>query len=113
MEAKNRSIVTFLPPVTPYIYHPTRSEHQRGVFGPSKTSIFDTCNRNIQKHGAPGWVSQLSVGLLISGPVMISGFMKSSPTLGSALTAGSLLGIVFSLSLCARPLCTLALFLTR
>ena len=50
--------------------------------------------------GAPGWLSWLSDQLLISTPVMISGFMSSRPTSGSGLTMGSLLGI---LSLCPFP----------
>ena len=48
--------------------------------------------------GLPGWLSWLSVRPLVSAQVMISQFMSSSPVLGSALTARSLLGIL-SLSL--------------
>ena len=44
--------------------------------------------------GAPGWVSCLSVRCLVSAPVMILGFMGSSPESGSAPTAWSLLGIL-------------------
>ena len=40
----------------------------------------------------PGWLSQLSVWLLTLVQVMISQFMNSSPTLGSALTVQSPLG---------------------
>ena len=36
--------------------------------------------------GAPGWLSQLSLQLLISAQVMIAAFMGSSPTSGSALS---------------------------
>ena len=43
--------------------------------------------------GAPGWLSQLSIELLVLAQVMISWFMRSSPTLGSVLTLQSLLGI--------------------
>ena len=43
--------------------------------------------------GAPGWLSGLSIRLLISAQVGISWFVSSSPTLGSVLTVGSLLGI--------------------
>ena len=47
--------------------------------------------------GAPGWLSQLSVPLLISALVGISRFVSSSPALGSELTVWILLG--FSLFL--------------
>ena len=40
--------------------------------------------------GAPGWLEQLSVGLLISAQVMISRFVSSSPASGSVLMAQSL-----------------------
>ena len=53
--------------------------------------------------GAPGWLSQLSVRLLILAQVMISQFLSSSPTLGSMLTVQSLLGILSRL-LSAPPL---------
>ena len=52
--------------------------------------------------GVSGWLSRLSIQLLISAQVMILQFMGSSPTLGSALTAENLLGI---LSLSATPPC--------
>ena len=42
----------------------------------------------------PGWLSWLSVRLLISPQVMISQFVGLSLALGSALTAQSLLGIL-------------------
>ena len=48
--------------------------------------------------GAPGWLSRLGVWLLISAQVMISGLVRLSPVLGSALTVQGLLGIL-SLSL--------------
>ena len=41
-------------------------------------------------NGVPGWFSWLSLQLLIWAQVMISGFMSSSPTSGSVLTAQSL-----------------------
>ena len=44
--------------------------------------------------GAPGWLSQLSVRLLISVQVMISRFVELSPASGSVLTVWSLLGIL-------------------
>ena len=44
--------------------------------------------------GAPGWLSQLSVQLLILAQVTISWFVSSSPTLASALTVQSPLGIL-------------------
>ena len=42
-----------------------------------------------------GWLSWLSVRLLVSAWVMISWFVGSSPVLGSTLTAWSLSGILF------------------
>ena len=44
--------------------------------------------------GAPGWLSRLSVGLLVWAQVVISWFVSSSPPLGSVLTVRSLLGIL-------------------
>ena len=44
--------------------------------------------------GAPGWLSWLSVQLLISAQVMISWFLRSSPMLSFVLTAWSLFGIL-------------------
>ena len=44
--------------------------------------------------GATGWLSQLSVQLLISAQVMILWFVSSSPASGSSPTAQSLLGIL-------------------
>ena len=56
------------------------------------------------KEEVPGWLSQLSVGLLVSARVMVSWFVSSSPTLGSMLTVWSLLGTLsFPLSLCSSP----------
>ena len=57
-------------------------------------------NANIFKinSAVPGWLSRLSIRLLISAQVMISRFLRSSPVLGSVLTAWSLLRI-FSLPL--------------
>ena len=40
--------------------------------------------------GGPGWLSQLSVQLLVSAQVMISQFVGSIPVSGSVLTAQSL-----------------------
>ena len=56
------------------------------------------------------WVAQL-VKHLTSAQVMISWFMNSSPTLGSALTAGSLepASESVSLSLCPSPALSLLL----
>ena len=53
---------------------------------------------------APGWLSLLSVRLLVSTGVMISQFMGLSPVSGSALIAWSLLDIL-SLSFCPSPAC--------
>ena len=44
--------------------------------------------------GTPGWLSWLSIRLLISAQVMISWLLRSSPVWGSALTLQSLLGIL-------------------
>ena len=57
---------------------------------------------NETSKGAPGWLSWLSVQLLISAQVMISRFVSSSPTLGSVLTVQSLLGIL-ALPFCPSP----------
>ena len=43
--------------------------------------------------GAPRWLSQLSVQLLVLAQVMISQFMSLSPVSGSVLMACSLLGM--------------------
>ena len=58
-----------------------------------------------KKTGVPGWLSQLSVRLLILAQVMISRFVGWSPVSVSVLTAQSLLGsLSLSLSLWApRP----------
>ena len=56
--------------------------------------------------GGPGWLIQLSVWVLISAQVMISGFMSSNPESGSALTSQKLLAILslsLSLSLSLPP----------
>ena len=45
--------------------------------------------------GAPGWLSRLSVPLLVSAQVMISQFVSSSPASGPMLTARSLLRISY------------------
>ena len=69
----------------------------------------------IKKHshlGAPGWLSWLSVQLLVLAQVVISRFVSSSPTLGSMLTAQSLLGIL-SFPLSAPPLLMLMLSLSE
>ena len=57
----------------------------------------------------PGWLSRLSIRLLILAQVMISQFVSLSPVLGSALTPWSCLG--FSLSPSASSL--LVLFLSQ
>ena len=58
--------------------------------------------------GVPGWLSRLTVRILVSAQVMISWFVGPSPVLGSTLPVRSLLGI---LSLC--PSCTLSLLLSQ
>ena len=58
----------------------------------------------------PGWLSWLSVRLLILAQVMISRFVSLSPRLGSALTVWNLLGILsLSLSLSLPLPCSLML----
>ena len=59
-------------------------------------------SRNLS--GVPGGLSHLKVWLLISAQVMTLSFMRSSPTLGSVLTAQSLFGIL-SPSLCSSLTC--------
>ena len=55
--------------------------------------------------GVPGWLSPLSVRLLVSAQVMISWLVGSSPTSGSVLAEKGLFGI---LSLCPPPTHTLS-----
>ena len=55
--------------------------------------------------GASGWLSQLSVGLMILAQVMVSQFVGLSCKSGSALTVWSLLGIL-SRSLSLPFLCS-------
>ena len=57
--------------------------------------------------GVPGWLSQLSIQLLISAQVMISKFMESSPKSGPmpdskawSLLCEACLGFSLSFSLC-------------
>ena len=64
--------------------------------------------KDVNKTRAPGWLSRLSVQLLVSTQVVISQFVGSSPASGSVLTARSLLGI-FSPSLCPSPLLSVSL----
>ena len=61
----------------------------------------------------PGWLSRLSGQLLISAPVMISQFVRSSPTSGSVLTVWSLLGILSLSSLRPSPAHTICLSLKK
>ena len=64
-------ILQFVLQFTPYLINPPISTQKDLVF---------------QKHlGAPGWLSRLSNSLLISAQVMISTFVRQSPTLGSML----------------------------
>ena len=53
-----------------------------------------THRKKTETPGATGWLSRLSVPLLTSTQVMMSWFVSSSPTLGSVLSAQSLLGIL-------------------
>ena len=53
--------------------------------------------------GMLGWLSQLRIWLLISAQVMISRFVRSSPTSGSVMTARACLGFSLSFSVCPSP----------
>ena len=65
------------------------------------------CNLKNTHFGAPEWLSQLSIWLLILAQVMISWFMSSSPASGSVLTA--CFGFCVSISLCLFPAHALSL----
>ena len=69
-----------------------------------------------QRCGAPGWLSQLSVGLLTSAHVIISRCVDSSPASGSVLTAQNLEPACFTFcvspSLCPYPACALPVCLS-
>ena len=70
--------------------------------------------KNLSRHpGVSGWLSQLSVQLLVSAQVTISWFlMSSSPMSGSALAAhGDCLGFSLSLALCPSPTHTVSVTL--
>ena len=55
---------------------------------------FSQSLKNVNPQGAPGWLSRLSVRLLISAQAVISWFVSLSPTSGSVLTVWGLLGIL-------------------
>ena len=78
--------------------------HRQAIWQLLILSFFSslTCTKEC-KLRAPGWLSGLSVPLLISVQVMNSWFMSSSTASGSILTARSQLGIL-SPSLCSPPL---------
>ena len=61
--------------------------------------------------GAPGWLSWLSIQLLVLAQVMISQFMGLSPASGSVLTCRASLefSLSLSLSLSAPPPLALSL----
>ena len=59
--------------------------------------------------GAPGWLSRLSIWLLVSTQVLISQFVSSSPMSSSALTVWSLFGILSPPPLPLSRVCTLSL----
>ena len=61
-----------------------------GVWGQGRRCPF----KSWSVRGAPGWLIQLNVQLLILAQVMISQFVSFSPKLVSVLTAWSLLGIL-------------------
>ena len=69
-------------------------------------------NKN-KKTGASGWLSWLSIQLLILAQVMISRFMRSSPALGSVLAVQILLGLSLPLSLSHPLLLSLSLSLSK
>ena len=58
---------------------------------------------------SPGWLSQLSIWLLVLAQIMVSWFVRLSPASGSALTAWGLLGMFCLLSLCPSPTHSLSL----
>ena len=65
---------------------------------------------------APGWLSWLSVQLLVLAQVMISRFMSSSPVSGSLLSVQSPLCILcplLSLPLPCSHMCSLSLSLKK
>ena len=66
-------------------------------------------NRSLEMGpGMPGWLSRLSIWLLVLVRVIISQFVGSSPVLGSALTVWSLLGILSLLPLPLHPTLSLS-----
>ena len=65
------------------------------------------------KIGAPVCLSWLSVWLLVSAQVMISHFLSSSPTLGTALTEWTLLGILSLSPFLSAPPCWRCLYLSQ
>ena len=72
--------------------------------------------KKIAVGGAPGWLSQLSILLLILAQVVISQRVGSNPALDSVLTVQSLLGILSlspSLSLSLPFPCPLSLSLSK
>ena len=71
------------------------------------------CSKRLKNFGAPGWLSRLSLGVLVSAQVMISQFVSLRPALCSMLTAQSLEPALDSVSpsLCPFPACTLSLSL--
>ena len=82
--------------VRPTMCQSVKKERNKMVGVQSK----DGKNMKLETAGVPGWLSQLSNGLLISTQVMISWFLRSSPASDSGLTKRSLLEILsFFLSL--------------
>ena len=70
----------------------------RHVRGPACRPLTESGAK--QENGASGWLSRLSVQLLISAQAMISLLWECAPASGSALSAWSLLGTLSLLSLC-------------
>ena len=86
-------------PTCPWTFfqHGMSEKNQEGNDHKAQVQIFGDNFTKMLALGAPGWLSQLSIRLLISAQAMISQFMESSPMSGSA-----------TLSLSASPLLVLA-----
>ena len=73
--------------VAPAAGSPTK-HREIGTWGIGVSQVSNRCD------GVPGWLSLLSIRLLVSIQVMISQSVRLSPVPGSVLTAQSLLGIL-------------------
>ena len=79
------------------------SEGQLLEFQNFVSQLFNKLNYKKPRSGEPGWLSRLSVRLLILAPLTVSQCVSSSPASGSVLTARACLGFSVSLSLCPFP----------